>query len=93
MASDLSPQTERYLDQLVAGGVFPSKQAALEAAVQALRAKNETLPLIPAEHLELIEQGMASARAGRTRALGDADWQRLRQFAQDAASANRPSTD
>jgi hypothetical protein len=84
MAIELSPQTELYLASVVAGGLFPSKEAALEAAVEALRAKTEQIPFVPAEHMELVEQGIASARAGRSRELTDADWERLRQHARGA---------
>jgi len=81
MAIELSPQTEQYLASVVAGGLFPSKEAALEAAVEALRATTDQIPLVPAEHMGLVEQGIASARAGRSRELTDADWDRLRQRA------------
>ncbi len=90
MASELSPQTEQYLASMVAGGLFPSKEAALEAAVEALRAKTQPLPFVPAEHIELIEQGLASVEAGRVRELSDADWEKLRQRAHRVASSNPP---
>ena len=92
MASELSPQTEQYLASVVAGGLFPSKEAALEAAVEALRAKTQPIPFVPAEHMQLVEQGIASAEAGRLRELTDADWENLRQRAQRVASSNPPST-
>jgi hypothetical protein len=37
MADQLSNQSEQYLADVVAGGLYPSKEAALEAAVTALR--------------------------------------------------------
>ncbi len=43
MARERSPQREQYL----AGGLFPSKEAAPEAAVDALRARYEQLPAGP----------------------------------------------
>jgi hypothetical protein len=92
MAIELSPQTEQFLASVVAGGLFPSKEAALEAAVEALRAKTEHIPSVPAEHMELVEQGIASARAGRSRELTDADWERLQQRAREVASRNPPSS-
>ncbi len=91
MAIELSPQVEQYLTSVVAGGLFPSKEAALEAAIEALRAKTEDIPLVPAEHMALVEQGIASAQAGRTRELTDADWEQLRQRAYDVASRNPPT--
>jgi hypothetical protein len=41
MDKALSPQSEQYLASVVAGGLFPSKEAALEAAVAALREKRK----------------------------------------------------
>jgi hypothetical protein len=39
MSRELSPQSEQYLANAVASGLFPSTEAALEAAVEALREK------------------------------------------------------
>jgi len=91
MSTELPPQLEQYLASVVAGGWFPSREAALEAAVEALRAQTERVPFVPAEHMERVEQGIASARAGRSRELNEADWECLRQRARDVASRNPPS--
>jgi hypothetical protein len=50
-----SPQAERYLASFVAGGLFPSKEAAIEAAVAALREKTEPIPFVPDEHMARVE--------------------------------------
>jgi hypothetical protein len=93
MVSELSPQIEQYLASVVADGLFPSKEAALEAAIEALREKTEPIPFVPDEHMARVEQSIESAEAGRSRALTDADWQNLRQLARDAASGHRPTSD
>jgi Arc/MetJ-type ribon-helix-helix transcriptional regulator len=85
MELNLSQQSEQYLQQLVAGGLYPSTAAALEAAVAALRERGEQDPLVPEEHMAAVEQGLASA-AGLARPFIPADWARLRQIAHDAAS-------
>jgi len=90
MAHELSPQSEQYLAQIVAGGVYPSTDAALEAAIAALREKTESLPLVPEEHMEAVEQAAGSSRDGRSRPLTAADWSRLQQQARDVAARNRP---
>ena len=64
MDKELSPQTEEYLASVVAGGLFPSKEVALEAAVDALREKTESIPFVPDEHMERVEQAIESANAG-----------------------------
>lgn len=86
MAYELSPQTEQYLTSVVAGGQFASKEAALEAAVAALREKSEYLPAVPDEQMELVEEAIASAQEDRLRELTDGDWSRLRRLAQDVAA-------
>ncbi|HWC88600.1 MAG TPA: hypothetical protein VG433_03070 [Pirellulales bacterium] len=86
MELNLSQQSEQYLQQLVAGGLYPSTAAALEAAVAALRERGEQDPLVPEEHMAAVEQGLASAAAGLARPFIPADWARLRQIAHDAAS-------
>jgi len=92
MPTELSQQAEQYLASVVAGGLYPSKSAALEAAVAALRAKNEQISKVPDEHLELVEEAIASSRAGRSRAVTAADWESLRNSARDIASRNSPGS-
>jgi hypothetical protein len=89
MQNGLSSQSEQYLDQVVASGLFPSKEAALDAAVVALREKNEQIPLIPPEHLDLVEQALASSEAGHSRPMTEDDWARLRASARQAATEAR----
>jgi hypothetical protein len=88
MANGLSSQSEQYLAQVVASGLFPSKEAALEAAVVALREKNEEVPLIPEEHMALVEEALASAEAGESRPMTEEDWSQLREFARRVAAEN-----
>jgi hypothetical protein len=88
MAKELSPQSEQYLASVVAGGLFPTEEAALEAAVAALREKFDPILTVPDEHVERLEQAIESANAGCCRELTDADWEGLRQRARDAASRN-----
>jgi hypothetical protein len=85
MAKELSPQVEQYLASVVAGGLFPSQEAALEAAIDALREKIELIPFAPDEHMGRLEQSIESANAGRTKPLTPAYWENLRQIVRDAA--------
>jgi hypothetical protein len=89
MATGLSSQNEQYLAQVVASGMFPSKEAALDAAVVALREKNEQIPLIPAEHMERVEQAITSSEAGYSSEMTAEDWSRLRDLAYRVAAENR----
>lgn len=90
MEYQLSPEAEQFLASVVAGGQFVSKEAALEAAVAALREKSD-LPLVPEEHVELVEAAIVSAQEGRLREFTPGDWWRLRQFARDIAAQGNSS--
>jgi Arc/MetJ-type ribon-helix-helix transcriptional regulator len=87
MALELSPQSEQFLAQIVAGGEFSSKEDALEAAVVALREKLAPLPMIPEEHMDAVEQAIVSANQGRCRPLTPADWEGLRELAKEVAAS------
>ena len=81
MQHELSPQSEQYLDKMVAGGLYPSKEAALEAAIEALREKNKGIPFVPDEDAEAVDQGLEQASAGQATPMTEEDWARLRQLA------------
>ncbi len=86
MDQQLSPQNEEFLERIVAGGIFPSKAAALDAAATALREKSDAIPLVPEEHMEAVEHGLAQADAGLCEPMTAEDWASLRQYAHDCAA-------
>lgn len=85
MELGLSPQNEQFIEQVVAGGIFASKAAALNAAVDAMREREreEQIPPVPDEHMEAVEEALAESEAGLSRPMTSADWARLRQCALD----------
>jgi Arc/MetJ-type ribon-helix-helix transcriptional regulator len=83
----LSPQTEQFLASVVADGLFASKEAALEAAVAALREKTEPIPFVPDEHMARVEASIEEANAGRTKPMTPEFWEGLRQRILDIAAA------
>ncbi len=83
MSKEHSPQIEQYLASVVAGGLFPSQEAALEAAIDALREKIEPIPFVPDEHMERLERAIESANAGRTKLLTPEYWENLRQVVRE----------
>jgi hypothetical protein len=91
MIKELSPQTEQYLARIVSGGMYPSKEAALEAAVEALREKNAKVPFVPDEHMEQVEKAIESANAGRLTPMTPEYWERLRQVVRDTAAGHGAS--
>ena len=56
MASELSPQSEQFIASVVAGGLFSSREAVLEAAVTALREKTGPLARLRSPRLAHPEQ-------------------------------------
>ena len=86
MNLELSPQSEQYLASVVAGGIYPSKEAALEAAVAALRERDQQIPMVPAEHMALVEAAIESSMAGKSSPMTSADWESLRQLARETAA-------
>lgn len=86
MERHLSPQTEQFLANAVASGMFPSKEAAIEAAVESLREKVETIPMVPDEHMASVEEAIASFNAGDFSPMTATDWAELRQRVHDVAA-------
>lgn len=56
MASELSPDRDTIVDQLVATGCYPDRRCALDHAVDLLREETETV--------EAIREGLASIERG-----------------------------
>ncbi len=77
MERELSSQNEHYLAELVASGVFPSREAALNAAVEALKLQGSDIPYVPDEHLEAVEAAIKSIRRDGTFPVDDEHWRRL----------------
>jgi len=56
MSTDLPPENEGYVQQIVAEGLFPSRGEALDAAVELLRRREETRRAVQAG-IDEIERG------------------------------------
>lgn len=69
--------------------MYPSRAAALEAAVAALRERDRAIPLVPAEHMALVEEAIRAANAGQVREMTEADWEGLRQRILKTADVSR----
>ncbi len=86
MASGLSPQNEQFLNRAITAGLYPSTEAALDAAVSALREQNEAIPFVPEEHAGLVDAAIEAANAGQSREMTPADWESLRQKVREIAN-------
>ena len=62
MVKELSPHVEQMIEHAVATGLFPSREAMLEASVERLMHEHP-LP-VPQEQLDAIEQALDALDAG-----------------------------
>lgn len=58
MSAEISPDNERFLDQAIASGVYPSRKAAIDDAVTWLRQRHELRAHV-AEGAEQLKRGEA----------------------------------
>jgi hypothetical protein len=93
MSNGFSPQNEQYLSDIVAGGYFPSRQAALDAAIDALREKRDGIAYISDEEMALVQEGLDDLEQNGAVEMTEADWESLRQHARDVAAGRRSATE
>lgn len=89
MASELSPQSEGFIRDALAGGMFRSRESVLDAAIDALREKQATTPLIPAEHMALVEAAIEDLEKNGGVEITDAYWDELKDRVRRRAEAKR----
>ena len=63
MSEQLAPQYEAFNQEALAAGRYPSREKLVEAALDSLR-ERESVPLVPEEHMALVEEGIREADAG-----------------------------
>lgn len=89
MSMAFSPHIEQKISEALAGGLYPSREALLEAGVEKLFA--DPVPPIPDEHMDLVEAAMESSRAGHSAVMTNQEWEQLRRGVRDiAAEKNLP---
>jgi Arc/MetJ-type ribon-helix-helix transcriptional regulator len=91
MSSGLSPHVEHKIAEALASGLYPSREALIEAGVEQLL--DEQLPLIPEEHEVLVEAAINSSSAGRSVEMTRREWDELHQLVSDVAAGKRPPTE
>ena len=89
MSSGLSPDVEHKIAEALATGLYPSREALIEAGVEQLL--DEQLPMIPDEHEALIEAAIKSSSAGRSTEMTRREWDDLRQLVNDIAAGKQPN--
>jgi hypothetical protein len=91
MSSGLSPHVEHKIAEALASGLYPSREALLEAGVEQLL--NEQLPLVPEEHEVLVAAAIESSGAGRSAKMSRREWDDLHQLVRDVAADKQSSTE
>jgi hypothetical protein len=76
MSSELSPQNEQFIARAIAEGLYPTVEAALDAAVDALR---EKVPIVPEEHIRAVEEALEEIEAHGDEEMTTDDWEELRR--------------
>ena len=89
MSNELSQQNEQFLTDAIAAGLFPSRQAALDAAVDVLRVQQVPLEYVSEEHMEGVEAALDELDAGLGMEMTPQEWESLRQLAHDVAEGRR----
>ncbi len=84
MSGGLSPQIERKIAEALAGGLFPSREALIEAGVEHLL--DEQVPLVRPQDLALVEAALESSSAGRSAEMTRQEWDELHRMVADIAA-------
>ncbi|MBL8830614.1 MAG: hypothetical protein JNM18_26815 [Planctomycetaceae bacterium] len=91
MSTDLAPHIEQKIAAAVASGLFPSREAVIEAGVEQLL--DSHIPRIPAEHRERVEAAILAANAGHVEPMSAEEWESLRQLVRDVAAGKAVSSE
>ncbi|MBS0208312.1 MAG: hypothetical protein JSS27_05095 [Planctomycetes bacterium] len=86
MSHGLSPHNEQYLEQVVSAGRFPSVEAAIDAAVEALRERDQGVEYVPDEHAALVDEAFEASAAGNSRPMTSEDWASLHRLVDEIAA-------
>jgi Arc/MetJ-type ribon-helix-helix transcriptional regulator len=88
MSQFFSPHIEHLIQTALASGLFPSREAVLEAGVE--RLLGEEPAQVPAEHVQQILEGLDELDAGEFDEMTADEWEELRQLARDVAAGKKP---
>ena len=84
MSSGFSPHIEQKIAEALAGGLYPSREALIEAGVEHLL--DERMAMVPEEHMALVETALESSAAGRSTSMTRQEWEELHRMVDDVAS-------
>ncbi len=81
MGESLSPDIEQRIAEALAGGLYPSREALLEAGVVQLL--DDAVPLVPAEHMAQVEAALESIQKCGSAEMTRQDWDQLHRMVGD----------
>ncbi|HEY2881102.1 MAG TPA: hypothetical protein VGJ15_01685 [Pirellulales bacterium] len=87
MSSDLSAHIEQKIAHAVAVGLYPTREALIEAGVEHLL--SEQIPAVPQEHMPLVEAACESSLAGHSAEMTAAEWDGLHQMVTEIAAGRK----
>lgn len=91
MDSELTAQNERYLIELVSAGVYASRAAALNAAVEALMVRAEDACGLPVGSVSNRDAATASLEPSESHPVDDDHWRRLDRLVEENQRWSRSS--
>jgi Arc/MetJ-type ribon-helix-helix transcriptional regulator len=91
MSNALSPHIERKIAEAVAGGLYPSREALIEAGVEHLL--DEQIVPMPDEHVALVEAAIESSRSGHSAQMTRQEWDELHRMVDDIATGKKVPLD
>jgi Arc/MetJ-type ribon-helix-helix transcriptional regulator len=91
MSSGLSPHVEQKIAEAVAGGLYPTREAVIEASVEHFL--DDQIPMATEEHMALVEAAIESSNAGLSSEMTRQEWAELHQSIRDIAAGKTSSLD
>ncbi len=91
MDSELTAQNERYLIELVSAGVYASRAAALNAAVEALMVRAEDAFGLPLGSVSSRDAATTSLEPSESHPVDDDHWRRLDRLVEENQRWSRGS--
>jgi Arc/MetJ-type ribon-helix-helix transcriptional regulator len=87
MSNELSPHIEQRITEALASGLYPSREALIEAGVESLL--DERIPMVPDEDMPLVEAAFESSSVGRSAEMTRQEWNELHQMVNDIAAGRK----
>jgi len=89
MTTPLAADVETFIANLIAEGYFATREVVLETAVRWMEAQIVETPLVPPEHMELVEAGFDSLEKYGAVELTPENFEQIKVRVLERAAAER----